>query len=121
MDLMRQRAVLPLLVVFLFVALFGMYAMLSHDAHERGCPLMMAEAVVCDATFVKHISVWQSLFASILLSFFTLFAIVIAFVSRVDTVHVHEYALFRSRGRVPSRPTLLQELLSQGILHSRAY
>ncbi|MEK7509081.1 MAG: hypothetical protein AAB605_00025 [Patescibacteria group bacterium] len=109
----------PIIVMFLCVAVFGMYATLSHDAHERGCPLMMAEAAICDVSFAGHLSLWQSLFASILGSLTVLLAF--AIFKRLDAVLLHEYALFRVHVRTPRRPTFLQELFSQGVLHSKAF
>lgn len=109
------------IVVFLCVAVFGMYTMLSHDAHERGCPLMMTETAICSVSFAGHLSLWQTLFASILGSLAALLLLAATMWRRADAVLLHEYALFRTHARVPHCPTFLQELFSQGVLHSKAF
>jgi hypothetical protein len=101
--------------VLCFVAAFGLPVLLSHSDHHVGCPLQMAQAALCSQAALEHLSLWQSMFASIL-SIFVLFIGFVAF--RIEApVLVQELVRWRMY-RTTSRPTVLQELYSRGI-HNR--
>lgn len=107
---------LPLLLVFVFVAMFGMYAMFAHAAHQSDCPFMPS-AVMCTTSLTGHLGHWQLAFASIVE-----LLIIAAFLFWPGSV----FAMAREPARMrldfrkttSSRPTLYQELFSRGI-HNR--
>lgn len=105
--------------VFLSVTLFGLLVLLSHADHHSGCPLA-AQAVLCESTIIEHFSIWQSMLASVvaalvLLLGFSLFVTVHGLVP----LPAHERLRIRLVACVSRRPTLLQELFSQGILNRK--
>ena len=109
---------LATVVIFVFVALFGLSLLLSHSGHHAGCPLMAAEEVMCESTIFEHVSIWQALFVSIVNTLLTL--ILTVFVSwKIETPKLEfEHVRLRCISRAP-RPTLLQELYAQGILNRK--
>jgi choline-glycine betaine transporter len=114
---MRQQLVLPLLVIFLFVSVFGMYAMFAHTGHDVDCPFMPS-AISCATSLVGHINHWQTAFASMLE--ILLLAIVVLVRPRVLFAFVPQTERYRLdfRSTQGERPTLYQELYSRGI-HNR--
>lgn len=115
---MQRNFALPILVIFLFVALFGLTLLLSHSGHHEGCPLMSAQAVMCESSIVEHASMWNSMFASIITSLTLLIAITFLFRNEDGLIRAHERIRFRGTTQFP-RPTLFQELFSRGILNRK--
>ncbi|MBL8158068.1 hypothetical protein JNK62_00830 [bacterium] len=112
---MKAQLASVLIVILLFVAAFGLPVLLSHTDHHFGCPLQTAQAALCSEAALEHLSLWQSMFSSIL-SVFVLFIGLAVF--RVGTpMCVSETVRLRSYQWNP-RPTLYQELVSRGI-HNR--
>lgn len=103
--------------IFVFVSLFGLPALLSHPDHHMGCPLQGAQTVMCENTIIEHVSMWQTMFASVV----SLLIVCIAGLAVVGTTLMHALDE-RLRIRVPAlvshRPLVLQELYSNGI-HNR--
>lgn len=114
---MARMAALVLFGIFLFVTLFGLPMLLSHDGHHTGCPLGAVGEVMCESTIIEHFSIWSSMFASM----FASFALLIGFVGISVRLHIpaYEHIRLRQRKRTPARPTLFQELYSRGILNRK--
>jgi len=108
------------LTAFIVAAVFGLYTIIfSSMEHETGCPFSVG-ASACMAP-LEHLSHWQSSFAAIAAELVALFALVLIVVGSLGllSADVRQYRLFKQRERIPKRPTLLQELFSQGILHRK--
>ena len=114
---MRQQLVLPLLVVFLFVSVFGMYAMFAHAGHDVDCPFMPS-ALACATSFVGHLGHWQVALATVVEM--VVLAALVLFRPWSALYLVPERARYRLdfRSTERRRPTLFQELFSRGI-HNR--
>ena len=57
---------IPILFVFLFVSVFGLFLTAGHMGHESGCPLMLGETMaLCSLAPLEHIQHWQSAFSSL--------------------------------------------------------
>lgn len=118
---MRVRVLLAKLVLaaFTVAALFGIYGMISFSHAEYGnCPLSPIQHSLC-ATPLEHLDHWQVVFTAIFAELLVLLSLAAAFTIgaaitpelRTSSQQVKLYA--------PPRPTLLQELFSQGILHRK--
>src|SRR3989344_8193400 len=108
---------LPILAVFIIVAVFGMPLMLSGSMHENiGCPFTSGEMALCAVSSFDHLRHWQIALATILAEIFVLCALALFFrrpllATLSDTGQVR----WRVRKHTPDRPTLLQELFARGI------
>lgn len=118
---MRLRPLFATLVIasFVLAGVFGLGLMALEPAqHELGCPYSAGHTAMCDAGF-SHISHWQAMFLAVLAELMVLFAALACFfafkVPPKDASHLLAYRWQRA----PLRPTLLQELFSQGILHRK--
>ncbi len=107
------------LAAFILMAVFGLY-LPQHVGHDMGCPFASGESTVCASPFT-HMQHWQSSFTSILVELLTLVAVVLVFFARPDPHRDNglQHQRFRLQKRIPERPTLLQELFSQGILNRK--
>lgn len=108
------------LAAFVIAALFGVYGMVSlgHGAHG-GCPVSPSEHTLC-ASPLEHLSHWQVVFTAVFGQILALFALVAVFVGLITSAQdVSGQYSWRRYTRTPLRPTLLQELFSQGILHRK--
>lgn len=104
----------------MFAAVFGLYmAALVPMQHETGCLFASGETAVCAAT-LEHITHWQSAFTAVLAELLVLCAVVLIYFRRFDFFGPdgRRHARFRFQ-ELPLRPTLFQELFSQGILHRK--
>lgn len=109
-----------LLILFIAVAVFGLYLSLAAPiGHDRGCPFMPGEAVLCDNALLAHMGHWRTALAAVIAEAFLLFAL--AFLVRPEPPALPErhFAKARTKKREPNRPTLFQELFSQGILNPK--
>lgn len=120
---MRYSALAILtLSIFLFVALFGLPMLLSHSGHHEGCPLAVAETALCNSTILEHMSLWQSMFASMLLSLSLLIgALFISFRREFSLLIAEVQNRVRVKATISIRPTLFQELFRRGILNRKEY
>lgn len=120
---MSLRTYAPLiLVIVVIVALLGMPLMLSSPLHhEMGCPFVPGQVALCATNIFEHITHWQTAFAMILAEILAVVALVLVALYQWRLVAPPEpgFARIRMRRRVPERPTLLQELFSQGILNRK--
>lgn len=105
--------------IFLFVALLGLPVFLSHAEHGTMCPLMGAQAALCDSTILEHFSLWQAMFVSVLGAFALMLGIAVYVVAGIDVSFVQERIRIRLCARATRRPALLQELFSRGILNRK--
>lgn len=109
-----------ILTAFIVAAVFGLYLVILAPAeHHSGCPFSAAaEACVSQ---LEHLTHWQSSFAAIAAELVVLFALALAILGStgLPDLGLRQYRAYRLRERVPRRPTLLQELFSQGILHRK--
>ncbi len=111
-----------LLVVVIIVALLGMPLLLASPVHhEIGCPFVSGETAFCATNFLEHITHWQTAFAVVLGEILVIAALVLAASHqwRLAALPERGFARIRVRRRTPERPTLLQELFSQGILNRK--
>jgi hypothetical protein len=111
-----------ILIVFMAMAVFGLYfPMIPMGGHDSGCPFAVGGTSLCAQPFA-HIEHWQSNTLTILTEIFILVSLL--FVAWLFGNYPPLDALERQRYRMPlrspPRPTLLQELFSQGILNRRA-
>ena len=104
-----------ILTAFVLAALFGVYGMFSFSHGEHGgCPFSPVQHALC-ATPLEHLGHWQAVFAEI-----ALFALVAIFCTGTTLIADGlRGTLWRYRKRRPLRPTLLQELFSEGILNRK--
>lgn len=115
--LMRQQLILPFLIIFLVVSVFGMYAMSAHAGHETGCAFLPS-AIACETSLVAHIDHWQAAFVSILeilLLAALLFLRPQLLLGILPQLQRHHLDFRRTASH---KPTLTQELFSRGI-HNR--
>jgi hypothetical protein len=109
-----------ILTAFLFAALFGIYGMISFSQSGHGsCPFSPDQHPLC-VTPLEHLDHWQAVFTAVFVETIVLFALVALFFTHTaltaDTLRSTPWSY---REKVPLRPTLLQELFSQGILHRK--
>jgi len=110
-----------LLITFCFFAVFGLYIpMMSHGGHDEGCLMSLGAAALC-AVPLAHLQNWQAAFTAIFMELLTLWAAMLLIRARFDLfdsdVASYRYGLILRR--TPARPTLFQELYSDGILNRK--
>lgn len=115
----RQAATTLVLVSLIFLAVFGL-PMLWHMGGMMGCPFEHGGMSMCDAV-VKHIDHWRAAVTGIaaqvlMLIVFLLVAIAWPLPRIAD---IGAYRRIRLRVRMPMRVSLVQELLSQGIVNRK--
>ena len=129
--LMKSVFVL-VLVLFCAVSLLGLFhtsiAMDTNGTVKGGCPFMPpGQTVICTMSAFQHISAWQSMFTGTLqLGSAILLLLLLAAILFLQAKPRPAFAEARRHSRVvyeriPSRPTVLQELLSQGILNPKLF
>lgn len=111
-----------LVLAFVSVTLFGLplsLPVLTHHSHH--CPPMGTEMARC-ATVLDHIDHWQEAFAGVVTAFLLLAAVAYVLqvlrlrpVTFITQVRRHCNRSFHD----PGRPTLFQELFSQGLLNPK--
>lgn len=112
-----------LLVVFVLMAGFGLFMpMNGHAGHAAPCPFALGGAALCAAP-LAHIEHWQTTFMAVLVETFVLLALAVAFFWRYDLFDpdVGRGKTSWSFVRASVRPSLLQELFSNGILHPKIF
>jgi hypothetical protein len=108
-----------LLGVFVTVVVFGLPVLLSHPTHHAHCPLQGAQTVMCESTTLEHIGTWQGMFSALLVLVISVLGTLILFF-RFDTRGIERERLrLRIKQVVTTRPTLFQELYSNGILNRK--
>lgn len=120
---MRRRTLaISLVLACMFVALFGLSATTA-AAHHHGehCPLTGAEPSLC-VTVLDHIEHWHTIFA-VVLSTLVVFGVLllasrILWLSQVS-IRKRRQVARPMRWHQTQRPSLLQELFSQGLLNPR--
>ena len=122
-----MKSVIVALILIAFVTLggFGVFAMAGMDGHhhEPGCPFMPGEQAICAMTALDHISAWQSTFTTTLPTLFVylLLAVAVLFVWKYySPPDLFVRQLLPSRNREPISVSLYQELFSNGILNPKA-
>ncbi len=119
---MNVRTYTPLLLaIVVIVAVLGMPVLLASPMHQEiGCPFMSGQTAICTSTVLEHLRHWQTAFATILAELLLIAALALA-VMRQWRLSLPEKRCerIRPRSRTPDRPTLLQELFSQGLLNRR--
>jgi hypothetical protein len=110
------------LLVFIFAAVFGLYAMvaLSPHGHEAGCASLSPLSGVC-AEVLAHVGHWQSALLAIGVEILVVVALALFLVIRPAVLagEREQYAYYRLVQHIPVRPTLFQKLFSQGILNRK--
>jgi len=108
-----------ILGAFIIAAVFGLYLTIVSPMGHAGCPFSVG-ASACMAP-LEHLTHWQSSFVAIAAELVLIFTLVLVVVGSFGllSADVWQYRLFKQRERIPKRPTLLQELFSQGILHRK--
>jgi len=117
------RSMLAIVAVLILLSMGAVFIALTGPMHhEMGCPFMPGHSVVC-AQPLEHLSHWQSSFLAIVADILLLFTLLfLAFRKRL--VFARETGPPRRiflQSIVPHRPTLLQELFSQGILNPKPF
>jgi uncharacterized membrane protein len=116
---MSQRLVTAIvLLVFIVVGLFGLRSLLSHSDHHSNCPLQGATTVLCESTTIEHIGIWQAMFVAVLIVLVVSVGVHLFF-KRLDVPSSTERVRLRNTDFYNPRPTLLQELFSDGILNRK--
>lgn len=122
---MSLQAYTPIfLVIIVIVVVLGMPFMLANPMHhEMGCPFMSGQTAMCTASVLEHMRHWQTAFATILaeLLLIATFALVAMYQWPIAGLPERSFARMRTRIRIPERPTLLQELFSNGILNRKEH
>jgi hypothetical protein len=118
--LTRSLVAKIVLSAFVLAALFGVYGMVSFAHGEHGgCPASPIEHTLC-ASPLEHLSHWQTVFTAVFVQILALFALAATFLGFVtQTLDIRRQYAWRSYTRTPLRPTMLQELFSQGILNRK--
>ena len=107
------------LTAFVLAALLGVYGMVSLSHHEHSGCSSPTQHTLC-ATPLEHLGHWQGVFTAIFAEILALFVLVALYFTYTSlTVDSLKSALWNYRKKVLLRPTLLQELFSQGILHRK--
>ena len=114
---------LVLLVALIIAAVFGVYLTFGPMHHGAGCPLVPFETALCGNSALAHLKHWQSAFAAVLAGTLLLVVVVLALAALLPELfrvpELHAAMLPIGRRREPPRPTLMQELLSDGIIHRK--
>lgn len=127
--LMKSFFVL-VLILFCAVSLLGLFhtsiAMDTNGTVKGGCPFMPpGQTVVCTMSAFQHISAWQSMFTGTLQSgsaiLLLLLAAIVFLQAKPRPAFAEARRYSRVHERIPSRPTVLQELLAQGILNPKLF
>ena len=117
---MRTYAI-PILIAFCVAAVFGLYLPTTgHAGHEEGCIFAPGGTAICAAP-LAHLEHWQSAFAAVLVELLLFFTLSLIFFTRYDLFDpdVGRHATYRPPKFAPIRPSLLQELYSDGILNRK--
>lgn len=116
----RQLASYLTAMLLVLAALLGpwMLVSMSMDQGHMGCPFMQGQATLCPMAVFDHLEHWQSAFATTLVEIIS-FAVVATFTG-LWRIPLSQNAWLPPPTRKVSRPTLLEELFSQGLLHPRA-
>jgi len=119
---MRRNAyTVPILVVFILVAVFGVPLMFgSPMLHGPICPFSSGQPVVCVASILEHMNHWQWAFAAVLFEILALCALALFFRRPLLAVITDTSRVpWRIQKHIPDRPTLFQELFARGILNRK--
>ena len=119
---MNLRTHAPLLLTIVVIAtVLGMPVLLASPMHhEIGCPFMSGQTAICAPTFLEHLRDWQNAFAIVLAELLLIAALTVALTRQWAPVSPERrFERVRIRNRAPDRPTLLQELFSEGILNRK--
>jgi hypothetical protein len=115
------------LFTYLAICAFGLSALLglylsveNHHSHEAHCPFFAVEMSLC-ATPLDHLTHWQTAFAATLSFFIVYIVILVVGVFASLLLPLLKRARLREspQPRAPDRPTLFQQLFSQGILNAK--
>lgn len=110
-----------LLIAFISLAGVALYVPVAgHAGHHTDCPFAQKTATMC-ATPLAHLEHWRSALTATLVEVLVLTVVVAFFVGVPFPTPKGDpqYQRYRFRARVPRRPSLLQELLSRGILNPK--
>ena len=117
-----QRIVGVVAILVIFAVVGVSLVMAAPMDHDMGCPLMLGETVMC-ATGFEHLFHFKWAFLAITAEILLLF-IFIAYVSGFRNslgIDNRQTVRYRVLERIPKRPTLFQELFSNGILNPKSY
>lgn len=116
----RSILLITIVLVILFISLFGMPLMLSGHVHHVLCPFLPDATLVCPFSTLVHMTHWQSAFAAILLELVALGALAFLLTFHRAPIPIPRMqSSFRPLRSAPARPTLFQELFARGILHRK--
>lgn len=119
-NMFSRTVATSLVLILLFVAIFGLLLVLSNPMHHGGCPLMVAQKSICNGNTVEHISLWDAMFASIITLLATLISLALIVLRwGGELLFARERVRHRRYAVVSHRPTLFQELCSRGIHNSK--
>jgi hypothetical protein len=115
----QKAAGLFVLIVYVYLAVFGLLAMHHHDMSTAGCPYMIGENSICQMDTVAHIEAWKDASTSTLSIVYILLASVAIAVVFLRYASPPLCAGTHARHKTPWT-TLYQQLFSSGILHPKA-
>ena len=122
---MELRAYTPfLLAIVVIVAVLGMpLLLLAPVEHRMGCPFTDGSTAMCTMVALEHLTRWQATFAMILVELLMIAAFALFAIQRFELMAPFKpsFARIRLRARAPTRPTLLQEIFSSGILNPKSF
>lgn len=119
------------LVAFLLLGTVGLSSAgmpTASDGHMPNCPLTQGHAAVCKMNPLEHFATWQSMLTTVLPGTITVLLLLIAMIvvitrRRLRLLFCNEipqpfpHAVYD----VPTRPTVLQELFSSGVLNPKVF
>ena len=121
MNINTRTIAIPIPLAFTVVAVFGLYIIFFGHDQATDCPLMPGEAVLCANFALVHITHWRSAFTAIFAEALLLIALAFLYARpELSKLPDRQHVRLRTRERDPDRPTLFQELFSQGILNRKA-
>jgi hypothetical protein len=106
--------------LFLLIGALGPYFSFPGVGHESHCPFVAGEMSFC-ATTLEHLDHWQLAFSAVVVE-------ILVFLGIAIVLSVWPILLLVRQSTAPPnilsrrlrRPTMLQELFSQGLLHPKA-
>jgi len=114
-----HTTVVLVVAVFVAGAAFGLFVPIGgHAEHDAGCMVAFGEVVVCAAS-LAYFSDWRAIFASALVVVSMLLPGVAIFCRAVPVAPLIVPWRYRQNEARPVRPTDMQELFSDGILHRK--
>src|SRR3989344_4117228 len=117
---MNIRALaVPVLLAFCLFAVFGLFLPMGSMGMSAHCPYATGGTALCGLQLL-HLEHWLSAFAVVLVEIVLLSAFLLAVIRLLDVgLREKQFERYRPKSRIPTRPSLMQELYSRGILNRK--